>query len=59
MNKKQWYESLFENYGKTYDNECFTQGTIGECDFLETEFNFDKSLKILDVGCGTGRHATS
>ncbi|HQB08446.1 MAG TPA: class I SAM-dependent methyltransferase, partial [bacterium] len=57
MEKKQWYESLFENYGKTYDNECFTQGTIGECDFLETEFNFDKSLKILDVGCGTGRHA--
>lgn len=57
MNKKQWYESLFENYGKKYDSEVFTQGTIGECDFLEQEFNFDKSLKILDVGCGTGRHA--
>ncbi len=57
MNKKQWYEALFENYGKTYDKESFTQGTIGECDFIEQELNYDKSLKILDVGCGTGRHS--
>ncbi len=57
MSKKQWYETLFDNYGKKYDEEIFTKGTIGECDFLEKEFNFDKSLKILDVGCGTGRHA--
>ncbi len=57
MTKNLWYQKLFENYAEKYDNESFTQGTIGECDFLEKEINFDKSLKILDVGCGTGRHS--
>ena len=57
MSKKQWYEELFENYGQKYDQEGFTQGTLGECDFLEQELQFNKSRRILDVGCGTGRHA--
>ncbi|MFZ7110851.1 MAG: class I SAM-dependent methyltransferase [Desulfatiglandales bacterium] len=54
---KQWYEELFENYAMRYDNECFTHGTMGECDFIEKETGYDKNLRILDIGCGTGRHA--
>ncbi len=54
---KQWYESLFENYARKYDEECFVQGTAGECDFIEKEIGHDKSVSILDIGCGTGRHA--
>jgi 2-polyprenyl-3-methyl-5-hydroxy-6-metoxy-1,4-benzoquinol methylase len=54
---KQWYEELFENYGKQYDKEIFTMGTSGECDFIEQEIGFDKQARILDIGCGTGRHS--
>ena len=54
---KQWYEALFENYGMKYDQESFVHGTIGECDFIEQEINYDKTKRILDLGCGTGRHS--
>ncbi len=54
---KQWYEKLFENYGRKYDSEIFTEGTAGECNFIEQEIGYDKSVRILDLGCGTGRHS--
>ena len=52
-----WYEKLFANYARQYDRESFVKGTIGECDFIEREIDMDKTRRIMDVGCGTGRHA--
>jgi 2-polyprenyl-3-methyl-5-hydroxy-6-metoxy-1,4-benzoquinol methylase len=54
---KKWYEELFTNFAKTYDKEIFTQGTRAEVDFIEREISRDRKKKMLDVGCGTGRHA--
>ena len=54
---KQWYEELFANYAGQYDKQPFTSGTLGEVDFIEEEINHHRASRILDVGCGTGRHS--
>jgi hypothetical protein len=46
---KQWYEELFENYGIKYDSECFVQGTVGECDFIEKEIERNKATKFVTI----------
>ena len=53
----QWYEELFVNFAKSYDKEMFTQGTIQETEFITNELGNQQGLHILDIGCGTGRHA--
>jgi len=51
-----WYVELYKNFSD-YDQEPYTQGTQSEVDFIEQEIGHDRSKTILDVGCGTGRHA--
>ncbi len=53
----QWYQTLFTNYARTYDQEHFTQGTLQEVEFIEKLIHADRSRTILVIGCGTGRHA--
>jgi SAM-dependent methyltransferase len=52
-----WYRQVFADFARAYDEQPFTQGTVGEVDFFEREIGGDRSARILDLGCGTGRHA--
>jgi len=54
--EKRWYETLYENF-ENYDQEPYTQNTVREVDFIEAEMRGDRRLQLLDIGCGTGRHA--
>ncbi|MDD3627893.1 MAG: methyltransferase domain-containing protein [bacterium] len=54
---KQWYKKLFENYSLRYQEEPYVHGTLQEVEFIEKEIGFNKGTKILDVGCGIGRHS--
>jgi len=53
---KPWYVELYQNF-PNYDQEPYTRATQGEVDFIEQEIGYDRAKTILDVGCGTGRHA--
>lgn len=51
------WEKFFNNQAKGYHKEPWTVGTIHEVDFIEEHLSLQKSMNILDVGCGTGRHS--
>lgn len=43
--------------GPTYLRYSFTKGTVQEIDFLLSELQLPVGSRILDVGCGPGRHS--
>jgi SAM-dependent methyltransferase len=53
---RPWYRALYEHF-PDYDDEPYVQNTEAEVDFIEEQIEGDLSRRILDVGCGTGRHA--
>lgn len=52
-----WYEKVYEKIGRNYFDYDYTKGTKQEVDFIVDLLAHDHSLKILDVGCGPGRHS--
>lgn len=53
----KWYQEFFEEMGIEYEDYPFTQNTEKEVNWMVKEYLSNPEMKILDVGCGTGRHA--
>ena len=54
---QHWFEPIADHLGSAYLRYSFTKGTAQEVDFLVAELGLTPGMRVLDVGCGPGRHA--
>lgn len=52
-----FYEKVGNFQREAYLDEGYTQGTVQEVDFLQELLQLPPGVRILDVGCGAGRHS--
>ena len=52
-----WFEPVADHLGAAYLRYSFTKGTDQEVGFLVDALGLRSGMRVLDVGCGPGRHA--
>ena len=52
-----WFNPIAEFLGTAYLRNAFTYGTRQEVDFVVAALGLGSGDRVLDVGCGPGRHA--
>lgn len=57
MSDSHWFEDIASHLGTAYLRYSFTKGTVQEIDFLVEAIGLTPTTRVLDVGCGPGRHA--
>ena len=57
MTSNNEWSDFFNGHAPVYDGNCFTKNTEAEAGIIEEELRISPGAAILDVGCGTGRHA--